>query len=185
MIKELSKTVEVLKRGGVVLYPTDTIWGLGCDAKNESAIDRIYDVKKRLYAKSMIILVNSEQMLKKIVDIPKAALEIINDRKKIVTIIYDNPRGIPKSIVSKDNTIAIRLTRNTFCNRLISMLNSPIVSTSANISGFAHPNSFKDIDSEILNQVDYCVNLYRDNKCIKPSSIIRVSENAEIKIIRE
>jgi L-threonylcarbamoyladenylate synthase len=127
--------IEILKSGGTILYPTDTIWGIGCDATNIEAVNKIFDIKKREKNKSMIILVESEKRLQDLVDVPEMAWEIIDLSEKPVTIVYENPRGLPKELLAEDGSIGIRLIKNDFCKKLISKLNRPLVSTSANFSG--------------------------------------------------
>ena len=134
--------IETLKTGGVILYPTDTIWGIGCDATNLQAIQKIFDIKKRDAKKSPIILVESEKRLQDLVDVPPMAWEIMDLSEKPVTIVYDNPRGLPKELLAEDGSIGIRLVKDLFCKKLITKLNRPIVSTSANFSGEKSPMSF-------------------------------------------
>ena len=185
MEKELQTALSHLKNGGIILYPTDTVWGLGCDATNASAIQRIYKLKQRAETKSMICLVDSLNMLERHVSkVPDMAYEIMKLATKPTTIIYDNPRGIDQSLVAADNSIAIRLTSNAFCKALIQKLRKPLVSTSANISGNPAPSSFKEIDDDILKGVDYVVNLQSQNKGSKPSSIIRLKNNGIVEVIR-
>lgn len=131
----MEKIIEILKSGGTILYPTDTIWGIGCDATNIEAVNKIFDIKKREKNKSMIILVESEKRLQDLVDVPEMAWEIIDLSEKPVTIVYENPRGLPKELLAEDGSIGIRLVKNDFCKKLITKLNKPLVSTSANFSG--------------------------------------------------
>ena len=130
----MEKALQTLKSGGTILYPTDTIWGIGCDATNIDAINKIFEIKKREKTKSMIILVESEKRLQDLVDVPEMAFEIIDLSEKPVTIVYDNPRGLPKEILAEDGSIGIRLVKDDLCKKLISKLNKPVVSTSANFS---------------------------------------------------
>lgn len=183
---EIEKTLAILKKGGTIAYPTDTVWGLGCDATNFNAIKKIYDLKKREESKSMIVLVDSVNMLKRYVSsVPGMAYEMINHSDKPLTIIFDKPLNIAENIIASDNTLAIRVVQDKFCQELIRKLKRPLVSTSANISGEPTPKSYSEISSEILKGVDYVVNLHRDKKSVKPSSIIKLSNSGLVKIIRE
>lgn len=180
MIKEINKAYEVLKDGGVILYPTDTIWGLGCDATNEEAIIKIYKIKKRSNSKALITLVNNMNMLKKITNnIPEIDITSIP-----TTVIYSNISGISKKLLAKDNSAAIRIANDVFCKKIINKLGKPIVSTSANISNNIHPERFSDINDEIKNNVDYIVNLRMSEKMSVPSKIIRINSKGEIINIR-
>lgn len=185
MNNELSKALETLREGGLILYSTDTIWGIGCDASNIEAVQKIYKLKKRVETKAMICLVADDRMLKKYVkEVPSAALEIIDVTDTPTTIIYDDPQNLAKNLIGDDNTIAIRIPDDEFCYQLSRKLNGAIVSTSANISGESTPRSFKEISGEILKGVDYVVNLHREKKPGNPSSIIKLGKNGIVKIIR-
>jgi L-threonylcarbamoyladenylate synthase len=184
--KDIEKAVEILKKGGIILYPTDTIWGIGCDATNEEAIKNVYKLKKRDKSKNLIILVESERRLQEYVSVPSLAWDLIDLAKKPLTIIYDNPQNLPKILISDKNTIGIRLTHDPFCKKLISKLNKPLVSTSANISGEPSPEKFSSISFKILEGVDYIINLrHEENMQFASSSIIQLSEDGQIKVIRE
>lgn len=182
----MEKIIEILKSGGTILYPTDTIWGIGCNAMNIDAINKIFEIKKREKTKSMIILVESENRLQDLVDVPEMAWEIIDLSEKPVTIVYDNPRGLPKEILAEDGSIGIRLVKDDFCKKLISKLNKPLVSTSANFSGDKSPMKFSDINPEIINLVDYAVEENREKISeYSGSSVIRVWSDGRIKVLRE
>mgnify|MGYP000138525044 CR=1 FL=1 len=184
--KEIKSTIQILKQGGIILYPTDTVWGIGCDATNYEAVDKIYALKKRDDSKSMICLVNDFKMLNQYVeDVPEVAYDILKYAVNPTTIIYDKPKRVSENLVADDNTLAIRVIREKFCNQLIRQFKKPIVSTSANLSGQPTPTSFKEIDPEILKGVDYVVNLQRNKKMVKPSSIIKLSSDGGVKIIRK
>ena len=186
MNTEIEKCLEVLQEGGIILYPTDTLWGIGCDATNASAVEKIIQLKKRGDKKSFICLVDSFRMLEKHAEeVPDAAYDIIEYSDRPTTIVYDNPLGIAKNLIPEDNSIGIRLTDDEFCIRLIQRLRKPLVSTSANISGMSPPLSFSEIDPIILNGVDYVVNLHRDKISSRPSVIIKLKNNGEVKIIRK
>ena len=182
MNSEIQKVVEILKEGGIILYPTDTVWGIGCDATHVDAVQKIYKLKKRVETKAMICLVADDRMLKKYVkEIPTAALDITDVP---TTIIYDDAQNLAENLIGEDNTIAIRIPDDEFCYQLLRRLNGALVSTSANISGKPTPKSFQEIDDEILKGVDYVVNLHREKKAGKPSSIIKLSNNGIVKVIR-
>lgn len=182
----MEKALQTLKSGGIILYPTDTIWGIGCDATNIDAINKIFEIKKREKTKSMIILVESEKRLQDLVDVPEMAWEIIDLSEKPVTIVYDNPRGLPKEILAEDGSIGIRLVKDDLCKKLISKLNKPLVSTSANFSGDKSPMKFSDINPEIISLVDYAVEENREKISeYSGSSVIRVWNDGRIKVLRE
>jgi L-threonylcarbamoyladenylate synthase len=184
---EILRTLRVLKDGGVILYPTDTIWGIGCDALNPRAVDQVYKIKNRMETKSLIILVDSFEMLKQYVDkVPDIALDLINSIDNPVTVIYDSAVNLPKNVSASDGTIAIRIVRDEFCRQLIHELDRPLVSTSANVSGEESPMIFNKISESIKLQVDYVVRLYHDRfNQARASTIIRLSSNGEYRIIRE
>lgn len=168
------------------LYPTDTTFGLGCDATNVEMIKKIFKIKNRPDSKSFIILVENEGRLQQLVDVPDLAWDIMDLSEKPVTIIYDNPRGLPKELIAEDNTIAIRVTKDLFCKKLISKINAPLVSTSANVSGENSPKNFQEISPSIKDKVDYifpeCENFIPH---FSGSSIIKLSKDGTVKIIRE
>lgn len=184
--EEINNTLQILKNGGLILYPTDTIWGIGCDATNAEAVKKIYKLKQREDSKALICLVADDRMLKKYVkNIPEVAFNILDITDKPTTIIYDDAQNLASNLVADDNTIAIRIPVDEFCFQLCRRLNGAIVSTSANISRQPTPKSFKEISQEVLKGVDYVVNLHREKICNKPSSIIKLSNNGVVKIIRE
>ncbi|MFG6687174.1 L-threonylcarbamoyladenylate synthase [Mariniflexile sp. HNIBRBA6329] len=186
MIGEINKALQILKDGGLILYPTDTVWGIGCDATNPEAVKKVYALKQREDSKALICLVADDRMLKKYIkNVPEVALNIIDITDKPTTIIYDDAQNLASNLVAEDGTIAIRIPDDEFCFQLCRKLNGAIVSTSANISGFPTPNSFKEIQQEVLKGVDYVVNLHHEKICNKPSSIIKLSNNGVVKIIRE
>lgn len=185
MQKEINKCIDVLKQGGLILYPTDTVWGIGCDATNPNAVKKVYQLKQRIDSKALICLVTDDRMLKKYVkNIPEVAYNIIDITDKPTTIIYDNAQNLAENLIANDGTIAIRIPDDEFCYQLSRKLNGAIVSTSANISGQPTPKSFKEITQAILKGVDYVVNLQREKNGNKPSSIIKLSNNGVVKIIR-
>ena len=183
--ENINKCIEVLEKGGLILYPTDTVWGIGCDATNEVAVKKIYDLKQRNDSKALICLVANDAMLEKhIKKVPDLAYDIIDLSTKPTTIIYDGPTGIAKNLIAADDTLAIRVASDKFCTYLIGKFKKPLVSTSANIAGKPTPKSFKEIDAAILTGVDYVVNLHRDKKNENPSAIIKLGNNGNVKIIR-
>lgn len=185
MNADLKKAVDVLRNGGVILYPTDTIWGLGCDACNAEAVERIFKIKKRADSKSMLSLVASDGMLQQFVtEVPDAAWQLIDTAVNPLTIIYDNPRGIAENLKAEDGSAGFRITSETYSRGLCQRLRHPVVSTSANISGKPAPKHFSDIDPEILNAVDYVAEYGRNNINSSPSNIIKVTDSNVISIIR-
>ncbi len=186
MKTELQNTLNALKKGNIILYPTDTVWGIGCDATNANAVQKIYKLKQRDDSKSMICLVNNLAMLEAhVTDVPKLAYTLLGQTKKPTTIIYNKPKGVAKNIIAANNTLAIRLVKHQFCEQLIQQFGKPIVSTSANISGESTPKSFKEISNNILMGVDYIVNLHRENTGTKASAIIKINADQSMDIIRE
>ena len=186
MIEEIEKCIEVLEQGGLILYPTDTVWGIGCDASDEEAVKRIYALKKRPDTKTMLCLVANDAMLERHVEkVPDLAYDIMDLAEKPITIVYDRPKGIASNLIAEDNTLAIRVTEDPFCRKLISRFKKPIVSTSANIGGKPTPRSFREIHEHILKGVDYVVNLKREGTQESPSSIIKLGNDGSVKVIRE
>lgn len=177
MLSEIITTKQYLEKGKTILYPTDTVWGLGCDATNSHAISRIYQLKNRAESKRLIVLVSSINMLKKHVTVSKKVLEILKKSDKPTTIIYKNPKGFAKNTIATDNTIAIRIVKDEFCRKLIKRFGKPIISTSANVSGEFTPKSFKEISRPILEGVDYIVNLHQNKVNTKSSTILKVEGN--------
>lgn len=184
--EDMAQALEVLKKGGIILYPTDTIWGIGCDATNEEAVKKIYDLKQRSDSKSMLVLVGSEGELQRSVEeVPEAAWMLIETAVNPITIIYDRPKGIARNLLAEDGSAGIRITSEIFSQTLCNRLKRPIVSTSANISGKKTPVTFSEIDENIKKGVDYIVR-FRQNDISrhKSSNIIKVSDSGIIKIIR-
>lgn len=186
IMSNIHEIVEQLQEGKTMLYPTDTILGIGCSAKNEDAIQKIFDIKNRPSSKSLIILVDSPKMLQDIVEVPELAWDLMEYNEKPLTIIYDNPKGLPKSLVAEDNTIAIRLTDDLLCKKIIGRLKGPIVSTSANLSGEPSPHILKDVSSKIKEGVDIvleeCEGFVPQSTA---STIIKLGLDNEVKVIRE
>ena len=186
MKDDLSKCLSVLQNGGLILYPTDTVWGIGCDATNSEAIKKIYALKGRKSSKALITLVASDIMLERtVVDMPPIAWDLIDAATSPLTIIYDKVKGISEIAIAEDGTCGIRLTDDPFCKQLIQSFGKPIISTSANQSGELTPMTFSEIDKQILKGVDFVVN-FRHNEHNKKtaSNIIKLQNNGAIKIIR-
>jgi L-threonylcarbamoyladenylate synthase len=184
---EAIRAFEVLKKGGTILYPTDTIWGIGCDAKNQKAVNKIYQIKQRPESKSLIILLNNKESLEKYMEkVPLIAFDLIEQIEKPLTIIYPKAKNLPSNLCTKDGCIAIRITKNEFCSKLIQLLDSPLVSTSANTSGELPPLIFKQVSNYIKSKVDYTVNLSQNEiKEMKASTIIRFINDFEFEVVRE
>ncbi len=183
---DIANSLSVLHSGGIVLYPTDTIWGIGCDATNQDAIRKIFSLKKREEKKSMIILVAEEKMIFDYVINPsQKMLSYIANNQKPTTAIFEKANNLPGNLINEDGTVAIRIVKDNFCRQLILQLQKPLVSTSANISGEAYPQNFEQISNTIKNGVDYIVQ-HRQNDFTphSPSSIIKSGSNGEIEIIR-
>ncbi|MFT4222649.1 L-threonylcarbamoyladenylate synthase [Dysgonomonas sp.] len=187
MNEDIKKAFDVLVAGGLILYPTDTIWGIGCDATNEDAVRRVYELKKRTDSKALITLLDSPAKLNYYIeDVPDVAWDLIELADKPLTIIYDNARNVASNLIAEDGSLAIRITKEAFSQGLCNRFRKALVSTSANISGEPSPSNFSEISDEIKNGVDYIVR-YRqeDTAKTKASSIIKLGKSGEIKIIRE
>ena len=186
MQSEIENSLSILKKGETLLYPTDTVWGIGCDATNYDAVSKVYEIKNRVESKSLVVLVNSLEMLSDYVkEIPLKVIEVLHKSTSPTTIIYNNPIGFASNCVASDNTIAIRIVKNEFCKQLIHQFAKPIVSTSANISGNPTPKSFSEIDKAILDSVDYVVNLHREEINSKSSTILKVNNDGSVLTIRK
>ncbi|CCY15091.1 sua5/YciO/YrdC/YwlC family protein [Prevotella sp. CAG:755] len=187
MKEDIRRALDVLNKGGVILYPTDTIWGIGCDATNEEAVSRVYAIKRRTDAKALITLVDSEAKIQGYVrEIPDVAWQLIDCSTRPLTIIYDGARHLAPNLLAEDGSVAIRLTREAFSRELCLRFHRPIVSTSANLSGEPSPATFDDISEDIKQAVDYVCTSRRDDRTpARPSSIIKLAANGEVKIIRE
>lgn len=187
MNTEINKALAVLQQGGILLYPTDTIWGLGCDATNETAVRKIYGIKERDDAKSLIILLAEAKDLFRYVANPHPDIvSIVQAFDRPTTVIYEQAIGLPDNLVNKDGSIAIRVTKDPFCKSLVKRLKKPLVSTSANISGAPSPMSFADIDPVLKSKVDYAVDHRREEQNnVPPSRILRIKEDGSITVIRD
>lgn len=187
MNTEIDKALEVLKTDGVIIYPTETIWGIGCDATSPTAVQRIYQIKKRMDSKSMLVLLDSENRLSRYVEqVPELAWDLIDMTNKPLTIIYPNAKNIAPNLIAEDGSIGIRVSSHEFCKKLIFRFGKPIVSTSANISGQANPRTHHEIPPDIISQSDYMVNPEMAGTSTgKASGIIKLELDGQVKIIRE
>jgi len=187
MKEEIKKTIEVLRAGGVILYPTDTVWGLGCDATNENAVKRIFEIKRRGDAKAMLVLIDNPAKLQSYVEeVPDIAWDLIEFTEKPLTIIYPQAKNLASNLIGKDKTIGIRVTKEAFSKQLCAQFRNPIVSTSANISGNVTPSNFSQISDEIKSAVDYVVNFRQEDRSNPtPSSIIKLGKGNLFQLIRE
>lgn len=187
MQNDIKKALEVLQNGGVILYPTDTIWGIGCDATNEKAVQRIYELKRREDSKSMLVLIENINFLSRYVEeVPEIAYDLIEVTEKPMTIIYSGAKNLAKNLIAQDGSIGIRVSSEEFTRQLIQRFKKPIVSTSANISGEPSPAFFDEISPEIIDAVDYVVEYRQDDHTPKePSSIVKLGVGGEIQVLRK
>lgn len=186
MESELIKTLEFLSKRKTILYPTDTIWGIGCDATDERAVAKVFKLKQRTEAKSLIILVDGMEMLQNYIEkFPTKVSCILAGTSRPTSVIYKNPKGLAKNVIAVDNTVAIRIANDEFCQKLIQKFGKPIVSTSANYSGKPTPKCFNDIDKTLLNKVDYVVDLHRDEKQNRSSQLVKISDKGRIEFLRK
>jgi L-threonylcarbamoyladenylate synthase len=184
--EDIKESLKTLRQGGIILYPTDTIWGLGCDPTNETAVNKIFEIKSRDESKSLIILVDGLSMIERYVeDCPEIVFELAGVSDSPLTIIYPKGKNLAEGVCSKDNSIAIRICHDEFCSKLINRFRKPIVSTSANFSGNPYPENFSKIEKTLIDKVDYVVK-YRQNDLNKSfiSPVIKVNNDGTIKIIR-
>ena len=184
MKEEIANAIKVLKDGGVILYPTDTIWGIGCDATNDAAVKKIYELKKRAHSKALIILIAEYASMYKMLDkVSPNAYKYMNESKP-TTVIFNNVQNISSHVLAEDGSAAVRLVKDEFCENLILKLGKPLVSTSANLSGGENPKTFSEINQGLKENVDYIVNLRQNEVMDKPSSIIKLANNGTIQKIR-
>ena len=185
-IEDIKKACQVMQKGGVILYPTDTIWGIGCDATNEEAVHRVYEIKRRADSKAMLVLVDSAVKVDFYVqDVPPVAWDLLDVADKPLTIIYSGARNLAPNLLAEDGSVGIRVTAEEFSKSLCFRFRKAIVSTSANVSGEPSPCTFSEISDDIKSAVDYIVSARRDEKGnAKPSSIIKLGQGGEVKIIR-
>lgn len=185
--EDIKRAIEVLRQGGIILYPTDTIWGLGCDATNEQAVRRIFEIKNRADSKSMICLVDSDARLQRYVrNVPDVAWDILAYATKPTTLVLDNAVNIASNLMAEDGSIGLRITNEKFSHELCYRFQKPIVSTSANISGEPSPQNYRDIADTIIQSADYvCWSRRQEHKPHEPSCIIKLKSDGEVKIIRK
>ena len=185
--KDIKQAVEVMRQGGVILYPTDTIWGIGCDATNRAAVQRIYDIKHREESKAMICLADSDNRIQRYVrDVPDVAWDVMTLSTKPTTVIVDRADGLADNLIAEDGSVAVRITQEEFSKELCYRMQKPIVSTSANISGEKAPQNYCDISDEIKDAVDYvCTSRRNEHQPHQPSSIIKLTKNGDVTIIRK
>ncbi|WP_024993638.1 L-threonylcarbamoyladenylate synthase [Phocaeicola paurosaccharolyticus] len=185
--EDIKAACEVMQKGGVILYPTDTVWGIGCDATNEEAVKRVYEIKKRQDSKALLVLVDSQVKVDFYAkDVPQVAWDLIEMTTKPLTIIYDQGRNLAENLLAEDGSVGIRVTSEPFSKQLCFRFRKAIVSTSANISGEKGAANFSEISQEIIDAVDYVVKYRQDDKSQpKPSSIIKLGNQGQIKVIRE
>lgn len=187
MHDDLKQALEVLRNGGIILYPTDTVWGIGCDATNADAVKRIYELKQRTDSKSMLVLVDNTAKLSGYVnDIPEVAFDMAELSTKPLTIIYDDAKNLAANLPAEDGSVGIRISKEEFSKQLCARFKKPVVSTSANISGEASPRNFSEVSDAVKAGVDYVVGFRQDEmKNPAPSSIIKLTKDGQVKIIRE
>ena len=185
--REVNNAVKILKAGGIILYPTDTVWGLGCDATNPKAVEHIYKLKRRVENKSMLVLMSNEAMVDRYICEPEEiAFELMREAISPLTIIFDGAQGLASNLIAEDGSVGIRIPDEQFTQTLLRVFSKPVVSTSANISGQSAPSIFNDISTDIMQGVDYVVDYRRnDNSVHKPSSVIKISKGGLFKIIRK
>ena len=180
----MEEIIKMLEAGRLLLSPTDTIWGILCDATNPEAVRKVYNLKKRPDSKAMVCMVSNIWMLKKYIhDLPQKLEQYIND-KRPTTVIYNNPKGIAQNAIAQENTIAIRIVNHHFCTPLINAFGKPLISSSANISGSPYPQKFSDITKEILLGVDHIIEIDKDKVNPQPSRIIKIETTGEISLLR-
>jgi L-threonylcarbamoyladenylate synthase len=186
MKEEIEKALAVLQKGGIIIYPTDTVWGIGCDATNDKAVQKIFRLKKRMDHKAMIVLICQAENIESIVEkVPSIAYDLMESWNKPLTIVYDNAKNLAKKLISADKTIGVRVSKSIFNQKLIKELGHPIVSTSANYSGQATPLFFTEIDADLLDAVDYVVDFERHKISeVKPSTVIRIYPDGNFDVIR-
>lgn len=184
--EDIRKAVEVMRKGGVILYPTDTVWGIGCDATNEEAVRKVYEIKRREDTKAMLVLVDSENRIQRYVSqVPNVAWDVIELATNPLTIIFSGAKNLPQNLVGADGTLGIRVTRETFSQQLCFRLARPVVSTSANFSGEPAARCFDEISEELKGMVDYVCTSRRNERNGNPSSIIKLGPSGEVEIIRK
>lgn len=184
---DLTECIDVLRRGGVIIYPTDTVWGIGCDATNSDAVKRVFEIKQRSDSKALITLVDSVAALERVVDeVPEVAYQLVDVAVDPMTIVYDKGVGVAPELLAPDGSIGVRITSEQFSRELCRRFRRPIVSTSVNISGEPAPSCFDEINPQLLQAVDYVCVAGRDKQwAVKPSTVIKLSAGGLIKILRK
>ena len=183
---EIQNAVAVLINGGTILYPTDTVWAIGCDASNELAVQKVNNLKKQAAKLGMICLVSTDKMIHNIYkEVPDVAWQIIDLADKPTTLVLDKPHNIAQNLINSDNTLAVRVIKDSFCFKLLEKFRKPIVATTANIAGKMIPATYSEISKDILNNVDYIVNLSREKKGTPLSTIIKITLDNQVKILRK
>jgi L-threonylcarbamoyladenylate synthase len=184
---DIKKACDVMRRGGVILYPTDTVWGIGCDATNSQAVKRVFEIKHRCDSKALIVLVDSIDALWRVVDsVPEVAEQLIEASDRPTTIVYDKGINLAPEVTAQDGSVAVRVTAEEFSRRLCYRFRRPLISTSANISGQPTAAFFSQISQDIIDSVDYvCTSRRDDTTAAKPSLIIKISADSTFKIIRK
>ncbi|RZL34122.1 MAG: threonylcarbamoyl-AMP synthase [Pedobacter sp.] len=185
--EEINKALEVLKSGGVILYPTDTIWGLGCDATNPDAVEKLLKIKNRPAEKSLIVLLDTDNKIQSYInEVPEIAYDLIEYAENPLTVVFSGAKNLAKNVINEDGSVGIRIVKHDFCTPLIQRFRKPIVSTSANLSGEASPKYFDDISPEIADAVDYVVDFEQENRSMKkPSTIMKLSPGGQFEFIRK
>lgn len=185
--EEINKALEVLKNGGVILYPTDTIWGLGCDATNVEAVEKLLKIKNRPAEKSLIVLLDVDSKIQSYInEVPEVAYDLIEYAENPLTIVFPGAKNLAPNVINSDGSVGIRIVKHDFCTPLLQRFRKPIVSTSANLSGQPSPKFFDDIDPEILDVVDLVVDFEQENRSIKkPSTIMKLSPGGQFEFIRK
>lgn len=185
--EEINKALEVLKNGGVILYPTDTIWGLGCDATNVEAVEKLLKIKNRPAEKSLIVLLDVDSKIQSYInEVPEVAYDLIEYAENPLTIVFPGAKNLAPNVINSDGSVGIRIVKHDFCTPLLQRFRKPIVSTSANLSGQPSPKFFDDIDPEILDLVDLVVDFEQENRSIKkPSTIMKLSPGGQFEFIRK
>ena len=185
--EDIRQAVEVMRRGGVILYPTDTVWGIGCDATNAEAVRKVYEIKRREDTKAMLVLVDSDTRISRYIqDVPAVAWDVLDCADKPLTIIFDGAKNLPQNLISSDGSLGIRVTKELFSQQLCYRLARPVVSTSANFSGEPAARCFDDISAELKGLVDYvCTSRRNEKSQANPSSIIKLGAGGLVEIIRK
>ncbi|MFC4212605.1 L-threonylcarbamoyladenylate synthase [Pedobacter lithocola] len=187
LIDEINKALETLKSGGVILYPTDTIWGLGCDATNPDAVDKILKIKNRPKEKSVIILLDNDNKIQSYInEVPEVAYDLIEYAENPLTIIFSGAKNLAANVINEDGSVGIRVVKHDFCTALIQRFRKPIVSTSANLSGEPSPKNFDDVSASITKAVDYIVDFEQEDRTLrKPSTIMKLAPGGQFEFIRK